>query len=567
METLTTIHQLLAGNQITVPDYQRAYSWDTETDRSKPQRQVNQFIADLEDYRSSAAASAYYFGHFLFEKYEDKRYGVIDGQQRLTTVVIFLSALYSRLREIRLLSEQEQEIYEDTVKRNSTYRFNTVDYDKLIFRDYVVDQLNRNTAGLETTSAKRIVKAFNFFTGYLKDKDENHLQGLLYVVSKASCTTHPVTNESEAIQMFIFQNNRGKKPSNLEIIKAQFMFQVHLHGGEATISLIAELKERFEQIYKAISLIEYRLSEDDILVYALRVFFNSLWESDATERIGKILADGDPILFIMDFSRSLADCFRNLTVFFNTDEKRFMEVHSLIALGGIGIALPFVIKAYRFGLPSAEICALCSALESLVLRNRLIGTRADITSRLNDVYQQFTTEHRDISDITGRIRWMKDISRDSWWWAYWNKQELERSLKGGIGAATGRYLLWKYENFLRCSGKTGYAQMRFTDIEQPDLEHIAPQTPTNGEPVAAGYPAYDEDFRNQYINCLGNYLLLSANHNRSIGNRPFTEKRGTYTYLWQQREVSDLSQGGDLWTKAMISTRQEKLVKFILDHF
>jgi len=567
METLTTIHQLLAGNQITVPDYQRAYSWDTETDRSKPQRQVNQFITDLEDYRSSSAASAYYFGHFLFEKYEDKRFGVIDGQQRLTTIVIFLAALYTRLKGLRPLSEQELEIYEDTIKRNSTYRFTTVDYDKLIFRDYVIDQLNRDTSGLETTSAKRMVKAFDFFSAYLANKEEAHLLGLLQVVSRASCTTHPVTNESEAIQMFIFQNNRGKKPSNLEIIKAQFMFQVHLHGGDATENLIKELKERFEKIYKAISLIEYRLSEDDILVYTLRVYFNSLWESDATERIGKILSEGDPVPFIMDFSRSLADCFRNLTVFFNIDEKRFMEVHSLIALGGIGIAIPFVIKAYRFGLSLAEIGELCAALESLVLRHRLIGTRAEIISRLNDVYQKFSAEHPQTGDITGRIAWMKDISRDSWWWAYWNRQELESALKGAIGAATARYLLWKYENFLRSNGKTGYAPMRFTDIEQPDLEHIAPQTPTNGEPVAAGYPAYDDEFKNQYINCLGNYLLLSANHNRSIGNRPFVEKRATYTYLWQQREVSELSQGDSEWTKAMISARQEKLTRFVLDHF
>jgi hypothetical protein len=70
---------------------------------------------------------------------------------------------------------------------------------------------------------------------------------MLETVQSASCTTHPVTDESEAIQMFIFQNNRGKKPSNLEIIKAQFMFNVHLYGGEEKESLIDEIKSRFEK--------------------------------------------------------------------------------------------------------------------------------------------------------------------------------------------------------------------------------------------------------------------------------------------------------------------------------
>jgi len=567
METLTTIRNVLAGNKIFVPAYQRAYSWDTETDRSKPVKQVNEFIADLEDYRRSSAKTPYYFGHFLFEKHEQSRFGVIDGQQRLTSIVIFLAALFTRLKALRPLTEYEQELYEDMIKRNSTYHFSTVDYDHQLFRDYVIDQTKKNTSGLDTSSAKRIVAAFDFFNSYLAAKEEAHLMQLLAIVHEASCTTHPVANESEAIQMFIFQNNRGKKPSNLEIIKAQFMFHIHLHAEGDKDDLIEELKNRFEKIYRSISSIEYRIDEDDVLVYTLRVYFNSLWETGATDRINKILSEGNAVTFIRNFTRTLAECFEYLTSFFNMHEKKHIEIHSLITLGGIGIAVPFIVKAYLFGLPVSEICELCATLELLVLRHRLIGTRADITSRLNDVYQKFTQETPGIGEITGRIRWMKDISNDSWWWAYWNKQELERSIQGGLNYTTAKFLLWKYENFLRSGGKRGYAEMRYSDIEFPDLEHIAPQTPTNGEPVAAGYPAYDEEFKNQYINCLGNYLLLSASHNRSIGNRPFTEKRATYTYLQQQLEIQQMTPEQDFWTKPMIASRKGKITQFILDHF
>lgn len=322
MQTLTTINDMLAGNQITVPDYQRSYSWDTETDYTKPDKQVNQFLTDLEDYRNSAASAPYYFGHFLFEKYEEKKFGIIDGQQRLTTIVIFLSSLFRRLQQIRQLTTDELETYEDMVKRNLTYRFTTVDYDKLLFRDYVIDGLIGNKSTLETTSAKRIVDAFDYFTRELKGKEEHFLLQLLNIVKNASCTTHPVSNEVEAIQMFIFQNNRGKKPSDLEIIKAQFMFQVHLKGGESTDDLIAELKERFESIYKSIAKIEYRIREDDILIYTLRVHFNSLWEAGAIERIGKLLEETNALQFIQEFTRSLAECFKNLTTFFITDEKK-----------------------------------------------------------------------------------------------------------------------------------------------------------------------------------------------------------------------------------------------------
>jgi uncharacterized protein with ParB-like and HNH nuclease domain len=298
MEASTTIKKMLSGNRIFVPSYQRAYSWETETDSNKSNRQVNEFLSDLQDYNKSSTKTAYYFGHFLFEDKTNGRFGVIDGQQRLTTIVIFLSALFTRLKSIRELSENEKEVFEDIIKRNSTYRFSTVDYDDQLFKDYVVDQTKKDKNGLDTESSKRIVKAFDYFAKQLSTKDEYFLAKMLNAIQNASCTTHPVTDESEAIQMFIFQNNRGKKPSNLEIIKAEFMFNVHLYGGEEKDALIEEIKKRFEKIYKSISSIEYRISEDEVLLYTLRVYFNSLWESNATDKINKLLSESDSISFI-----------------------------------------------------------------------------------------------------------------------------------------------------------------------------------------------------------------------------------------------------------------------------
>ena len=139
MEASTTIKQMLAGNKIFVPTYQRAYSWDTELEKANSPKQTNVFLSDLEDYNKSSTKSKYYFGHFLFEEKDEKKFGIIDGQQRMTTIVIFLSALFSRLQQIRPLNETEQETFEDIIKRNSTYRFETVDYDDRFFKDCVID--------------------------------------------------------------------------------------------------------------------------------------------------------------------------------------------------------------------------------------------------------------------------------------------------------------------------------------------------------------------------------------------------------------------------------------------
>ena len=67
MEALTNISAMLSGKSIAVPNYQRAYSWETDL-TDKNQKQVNTFLSDLQDYVNSQTSTPYYFGHFLFEE-------------------------------------------------------------------------------------------------------------------------------------------------------------------------------------------------------------------------------------------------------------------------------------------------------------------------------------------------------------------------------------------------------------------------------------------------------------------------------------------------------------------
>lgn len=557
MDSLTTIGQMLSGNNIYVPNYQRAYSWDTELDSNNPARQVNTFLIDLLDYIKNVSSSRYYFGHFLFEEKSETRFGVIDGQQRLTTITIFIAALFSRLKELRSLTDEEDFVYKSVIKFGPVYHFSTVDYDNQLFKDYVINQIKSDHNGLDTKSKQRIVDAFDFFEKELSMMEESQIVALLYAVFNASCTTHIVKNETEAIQMFIFQNNRGKKPSNLEIIKALFLYNIHLYGGaeDEKRDLIEDIQNRFAEIYKSISKIEHKIDEDNVLTYTLRVFYNSLWESNAIQRVDAELKNDTRIDFIQNFTIKLAACFEQITSFFH-QEKEVIEYHSLILSGNYGLLFPFVIKALLFGTSDNDMLRLTSSLETIFIRHRVIGTRADLTSRLNDVFQEFDG---DIQPVINRIDWMK--TQDGWW-GYWNDRELERSLHGWIKHDVAKILLWKYENHLiQAEGKFGYSPIRYDSIKNPHLEHIAPQT----ENPESGYGEYDDEFQNQYIDCLGNYLLLSGHHNISIGNIPFEEKRETYTQLRQQQEVRDMTETEHYWNKNKIAARNEKILKFLLE--
>ena len=101
-------------------------------------------------------------------------------------------------------------------------------------------------------------------------------------------------------------------------------------------------------------------------------------------------------------------------------------------------------------------------------------------------------------------------------------------------------------------------------IDNPHLEHISPQT--ENEEIATGYDIYDDDFKENYLYCIGNFLLLSAPHNESIGNKPFEVKRSSYNQLRQQREIQELTERDHIWDRIKIQNRKNKIVSFILNN-
>ena len=376
MEPLTTIKKMLSETKISVPPYQRAYSWETPTKESERKTHTDVFFNDIEEYRKNNSNSPYYFGHFLFEE-KNCNYFVIDGQQRITTIIILLSSIFFLLKKKRKLTEDEEIYYEDTIKRKGKVKFFTVDYDNSIFTDCIINNNEIFESAIKTDYQRRILNAYNYFIKELKIKSDTDLSKIIRLICESKCTTHIVRNEAEANQMFIFQNNRGKKPSNLEIVKANFMYNILLHDKDNKENSISEIKDRFEEIYKSISSIDYKINEDDILLYTARVHFNSLKENNATDKINKSLREENKVDFILNFTKLLSYSFIYLNKFFNEHEKKYLQIHSLISLGGYSVAMPFIIKAYKCNLEINDILDLCELLESIIIRHRIIGTRAD----------------------------------------------------------------------------------------------------------------------------------------------------------------------------------------------
>ena len=540
-----------------VPDYQRAYSWDAD-------REVATFWADLQDYVRSGSEQPYYLGHFLFEETAEKQYQVIDGQQRLTTITILACALFARLEQLRALTPEEKLLYGNAVCVGETYHFSTVHYDNQLLRDYVVNRVKKDQDGLDTVSQKRIVGAYDYFAKQLEGLGAVEVARLLTEMFRASCTTHTVKDEAEAIQMFIFQNNRGKRLSNLELIKAEFLYTLHLQGGIEKEALIKEVHGRFERIYTFIARIEHRVDEDSILAYTNCVYYENLEanKKGAKELVLSDLNKDGVVKFVMEFTRCLSDCFEKVVTFFELEKKAFY-LHSLLMVADRAIMFPFMIKALKFAVPAGDLERLARALESIFIRNMVIGTRAELASRFREHFKNFDGN---VEPIIKCIKWMK--AQKQGWWCYWRDEEFSQALVSVTNHYVARKLLWEYENLLRKrDAKAGYYEpLRWGQMEDPNLEHIAPKT--ENEAPSAGYDTYDEAFRNECLESLGNYLLLSDRHNKSIGNCPFAEKRASYQYLAQQREVQDMTDANaPHWGREQIEERQAKIVKMLLEAY
>ena len=93
------IGELLTGNyHFKIPSFQRGYRWD--------QKQVDDLIDDLKKFIDSRQ-KCYYLQPLVVRKTEEDHYEVLDGQQRLTTMLLLLHVLYEKM------DEDNQDYYRD----------------------------------------------------------------------------------------------------------------------------------------------------------------------------------------------------------------------------------------------------------------------------------------------------------------------------------------------------------------------------------------------------------------------------------------------------------------------
>jgi hypothetical protein len=203
----------------TIPDYQRGYAWE--------EKQVRELLTDIEHVLRDNAQLRHYTGTLVFSCSPDvseTEFDVVDGQQRLTTLVILMQALYAYLSGGD--GERLKKLYIERGRYGSERYVLRMNMESRQFFE------NRVMRGERTTrptmeSHGRLLKAQQICEGWLKRihaagveaQDVRHA-----MESELGFLVYAPRDTAETGIMFEVINNRGKPLSELEKVKNYLIY-------------------------------------------------------------------------------------------------------------------------------------------------------------------------------------------------------------------------------------------------------------------------------------------------------------------------------------------------------
>ena len=567
------VSQLFDGRKIfCIPSYQRSYSWE--------EKQLKEFLEDLDNQLSD---KNYFFGTILFQEDEREddfeKINIVDGQQRLTTIIIFMKVLINYLEAL----EENTDILEGTyIKKYNKVKFRIQDSDNEFFQTYILGENENGKEAIKTPSQRRLLYAKNYFKKMLIQKMNNkgELNVLKSKIENSKLLTYSVLEEAEAALIFETTNDRGKPLTNLEKTKSFLMYKTYLASREKSpVDLLQRIFMRFSEIYRTLELIENKIDEDSILQY----YFISYekWDKKRDyqrylikikEKINGMIASEryeDCVRYIETYTKKLKETFDTMSKILNQDSE---PVRDLFLLQRISIFYPLLIKTYQLDetedknrfLKVAKLLEIFS-FRVLSLKIKRIN---DVDASLSIIARNFKGNFEDlIEQLKNKI---KELSPDN---AVKGKLS-STTLYGDFNNNDLNYLFWKYENYLRTSGNAKYGKMSEQEFSEKDkkykltVEHIASQTPkvTTNE---TEFEEMTQEFKDYCLHNLGNLTFDPQSANSSKGNKSVPEKDNKYfkkAPFMTQNELGDYMEGSK-WTKESIEKRRKKIIGFALERW
>ncbi len=533
------IGHVLADRVLSVPVYQRSYSWDRE--------QVEEFWTDLRD-TFATAGQEYFLGNLVFaeEGAEDRELAIIDGQQRLATTLILLACLRDEHEE-RGESEAGREVHStfvatyDPRAKEERPRLRLNSEDNPYFRGLVVDRVSAADSDPQRKSHELICEAYLALRARVRTMAEGAGDGwydtllLLreFLEKRLRVVVVDVPTEADAFLIFETLNDRGadltiadllknylfrRARSDLDTVRAAWMFAL----GALDIS-----------------------AENRVFTSFLRHFWSSKYGATRERDLFRSIKDRvSTRAHAVDVAEQLRTAAHHYSAILNSDHDFWRElgdsaranVESLDRLH-LEQLRPLLLALMQHFSPAP----LQEALRSLVSW----GVRGLIVGGIGGGVAEKAYCDAAVGVRKGTIKGIDDlltslgsiVPTDEEFGAAFRIRRV-------TSARLARYYLHTLERVALRKAEPELIPNQ--DADQVNLEHILPRNPTPGE-----WPFTAEE-HGIWVGRLGNMVLLAKGPNDRIGNKPWTVKKPVLSAsdlqltaraggnrCWRQEEISE----------------------------
>ncbi|MDU4395288.1 MAG: DUF262 domain-containing protein [Acinetobacter ursingii] len=265
---LRTLPEIFEGNFFCIPDYQRGYAWD--------EKQIDELLKDIDHLLLDSSAVRHYTGTIVLSQSKNlmNQYNIVDGQQRLTTLVIFLKC-------ISLFADREdkESIGTKYLKRGDIGNDQFVlklnlDTNKF-FEKVILSDRNLENCPITLESHERLLNAHDLIHKWLTQKTSSGVlitQILNVLEERLGFLVYSPVEDAETGIMFEVINNRGKQLSELEKVKN---YLIYCSIKLSAFSLRDDITEHWSDILQSLNKAKKTSpnEESSFLRYCLVVFF------------------------------------------------------------------------------------------------------------------------------------------------------------------------------------------------------------------------------------------------------------------------------------------------------
>ncbi len=505
-----------------VPDYQREYVWKVDD-------QVEQFLADIDnEYEPGAKKqSSYFIGSIIIveKNEEDGKHEVIDGQQRLTTIVLSICALRDLLKDVKLDPTQMQ--YFDIIKawlsdfdlasERMQLRLELQYDESKDFLTYLIqgDEYKGDTSSSIRKMKQAYERIKDHFEGYLRDGLTELVGYARYFLTGIDLVVIESENLSSALKIFETINQRGAGLNAMDLVK-------NLLFSEAREDEFGKIKETWKRIMAHLEACGEGQSPLRFLKYFLVArYHKGMLREDAIYKWiisveGKAILNyqAQPLVLAKELEK-LAERYSRLVraTEFMKDGSEFPSVTNIGFINKYKSRQHLVLLlAPDLNCPDDVIEYLAKQIESFLFFTNTMG----IQSKYNEhSFSQWAIKLRGVSDREEVISALNDTmlpylaSRFS----TFKNDFLSIKHSSYNPQYRQRFILGKIEDTAR--EQSGLSKHGHDFAQKMQVEHILPQTPKNQV-----IPDEFEDMHAYYnmVYRLGNVSLLESQINQAVNN-------------------------------------------------